>query len=60
MSIKAVERDEVIPKVLMERLTSITSLYCCLRFTVKSLYLLVFRAGLIDRFVSKPTASSRI
>jgi len=47
-------------KVLMDRLISSTSLYCCLRSTVKSWYLLVFRAALIDRFVSKPTMSSRI
>ena len=60
MSIKAVEKDEIIPNVLMERLVSLTSLYCCLRFTVKSWYLLVFRAALIDRFVSKPTVIARI
>ena len=60
ISKKAVERDEIIPKVLMERLISLTSLCCCLRFTVKSWYLLVFRAALIDRFVSNPTVSSRI
>ena len=59
-SIKAVKRDEIIPKVLMERLISLTSLNCCLRFKVQSWYLLVFRAALIDRFVSKPTVSSRI
>ena len=60
MSIKAVGRDEISPKVLMERIISLTSLYRSLRFTVKSWYLLVFRAALIDRFVSKPTVSSRI
>ena len=32
----------------------------CCRFTVKSWYLLVFRAVLLDRFVSKPTVRSRI
>ena len=60
MSIKTVERDEVIPKVLMERLISLTSLYSCLRFTVKSWYLLAVRVPLIDRFDSKPKVSSRI
>ena len=60
MWIKVVERDELIPKELMERLISLTPLYYCLRFTVKSWYLLVFRAALLDRFVSKPTVSSRI
>ena len=60
MSITSVERNEIIPKVLMERLISLTSLHCCLRFTVKSWYLLVFRAALKDRFVSKPKVSSII
>ena len=46
--------------MLMERLIRLTSLYCCLRFTVKSWHSLVFRAALIDRFVSKPTVSSII
>ena len=44
----------------MERLISLTSLYCCLRSTVKSWGLFVFRATLIDRFVSKLTVSSKL
>ena len=60
MSIKTVERDEVIPKVLMERLISLTSLHCCLRFTVKSWNLLAVRVALIDRFDSKQKVGSRI
>ena len=60
MLINAFEMDEVLPKVLMERLVSLKSLYFCLRFPVKSWYLLVFRAAVVDIFVSKPMVSSRI
>ena len=60
MSTKVDERYKIIPKVLMERLISLTPLYCCLRFTVKSWYLLVFRAVLLDRFGSNPKVRSRI
>ena len=60
MLINAFEMDEVLPKVLMERLISLKSLYFCLRFPVKSWYLLVFRASLIDSFVSKQIVNSRI
>ena len=57
---KSSSEDDIVVKVFMERLIGLTSLHCGLRLTVKLWYLLVFLAALLDRFVSKPTVSSRI